>query len=259
MPWYRAGTVSVTLNSNAVIGTGTAFLANSRVGDAFLGPDGGWYEINNIASNTALSITPNYRSATNAAGVYALTPVQGYTKDLADQVRSMIQQWGATLAGLGSVSTENIVPVAKGGTGGSTQAAARNGLGLGSAAVAALLGPVSQVGGVPTGAVFESGSNANGTYVKFADGTMICQRLVTTLVDMTANQLKDFGNMPIAAQFASSAFSVVATGIPTSTFDTYGFTTSYSVNSNTVRIVYRNGATAQTIGTTQILCIGRWF
>eukprot|EP00659_Diplonema_papillatum_P005202 gene5202-7936_t len=144
-------------------------------GDAFLGPDGGWYEITNIASNTALSITPNYRSATNAAGVYALAPVQGYTKDLADQARAMIQQWGATLAGLGSVSTENIVPVAKGGTGGSTQAAARNGLGLGSAAVAALLGPVSQVGGVPTGAVFESGSNANGTYVKFADGTMICQ------------------------------------------------------------------------------------
>ena len=66
MPWYRAGTVSVTLNSNAVIGTGTAFLANSRVGDAFLGPDGGWYEITNIASNNALSITPNYRSATNA-------------------------------------------------------------------------------------------------------------------------------------------------------------------------------------------------
>lgn len=134
MPWYRAGTVSVTLNSNAVIGTGTAFVANSRVGDAFLGPDGGWYEITNIASNTALSITPNYRGATNAAGVYALTPVQGYTKDLADQARAMIQQWGAIAAGLGTVSTENIVPVAKGGTGGATQAAARSGLGLGSAA-----------------------------------------------------------------------------------------------------------------------------
>lgn len=134
MPWYRTGTVSVTLNSNAVIGNGTAFLANSRVGDAFLGPDGGWYEITNVASNTALSIAPNYRGATNAAGAYALTPVQGYTKDLADQARAMIQQWGSTLAGLGSVSTENIVPVAKGGTGGSTQAAARTGLGLGNAA-----------------------------------------------------------------------------------------------------------------------------
>lgn len=259
MPWYRAGTVAVTLNSNAVIGSNTAFMANCRVGDAFIGPDGAQYEVTNIASNTALSITPNYRSASTGAGAYALMPVQGYTKDLADQARTMIQQWGSTLAGLGAVSIENVVPVTKGGTGGQTQAAARNGLGLGSASVAALLGTVSQAGGMPTGAVFESGSNANGTYVKFADGTMICQRLVSTLVDMTANQLKDFGNMPIAAQFASAAFSVVATGIPTSSFDTYGFTTSYSVSSNTVRVVYRNGATAQTIGTTQILCIGRWF
>lgn len=134
MPWYRTGTVSVTLNSNAVIGTGTAFVANSRVGDAFLGPDGGWYEVTNIASDSAMSIAPNYRGATNAAGVYALTPVQGYTKDLADQARAMIQQWGSTLAGLGSVATENIVPVSKGGTGGTTQAAARTSLGLGAAA-----------------------------------------------------------------------------------------------------------------------------
>ena len=37
-----------------------------------------------------------------------------------------------------------------------------------------LLGTVSQSGGVPTGAVFERGSNANGSYTKFADGTMIC-------------------------------------------------------------------------------------
>ena len=37
-----------------------------------------------------------------------------------------------------------------------------------------LLGTVSQTAGVPTGAVFERGSNANGSYTKFADGTMIC-------------------------------------------------------------------------------------
>ncbi|MGY2294231.1 phage tail protein [Pseudomonas yamanorum] len=134
MPWYRVGTVSVTLNSNAVIGTGTAFVANSRVGDAFIGPDGGQYEVTNIASDTAMSISPPYRSASTATGAYALMPVQGYTKDLADQARTMIQQWGSTLAGLGSVSTENIVPIAKGGTGSNSAAGARANLGLGSAA-----------------------------------------------------------------------------------------------------------------------------
>ncbi|MHC8299630.1 phage tail protein [Pseudomonas sp. ZS1P83] len=100
MPWYKSGTVSVTQNSNAVIGTGTAFIANSRVGDAFRGPDGGWYEVTNIASDTALSISPNYQGVTNAAGVYALAPMQGYVKDSADALRAMVNQFGAQLAAL---------------------------------------------------------------------------------------------------------------------------------------------------------------
>lgn len=37
-----------------------------------------------------------------------------------------------------------------------------------------LLGPVSQSGGTPTGAVIESGSDANGTWLRLADGTQIC-------------------------------------------------------------------------------------
>ena len=41
-----------------------------------------------------------------------------------------------------------------------------------------ILGTVSQSGGVPTGAVIEQGSNANGEYVKFADGTFLCGHTV---------------------------------------------------------------------------------
>lgn len=37
-----------------------------------------------------------------------------------------------------------------------------------------ILGTVSQSGGVPTGAIIERGSNVNGEYVKYADGTLIC-------------------------------------------------------------------------------------
>lgn len=37
-----------------------------------------------------------------------------------------------------------------------------------------IVGSVSQTGGVPTGAIIETGSNANGRYTKYADGTMIC-------------------------------------------------------------------------------------
>ncbi|NVO57741.1 DUF2793 domain-containing protein [Rhodobacteraceae bacterium B1Z28] len=37
-----------------------------------------------------------------------------------------------------------------------------------------LLGSVSETSGTPTGAVIERGSNSNGDYVRFADGTQIC-------------------------------------------------------------------------------------
>jgi len=117
MPWYKSGTVSVVLNSNAVIGAGTAFIANSRVGDAFRGPDGGWYEVTNIASDTAMSISPNYQGASNAAGAYALAPMQGYVKDSADTLRSLVNLYGAKLAALGTTGNYDILPANKGGTG----------------------------------------------------------------------------------------------------------------------------------------------
>ncbi|WP_336299049.1 phage tail protein [Pseudomonas sp. WJP1] len=286
MPWYKSGTVSVTQNSNAVLGAGTAFIANSRVGDAFRGPDGAWYEVTNIASDTALSISPNYQGATNAAGIYTLAPMQGYVKDSADALRALVNQYGTKLAALGTTGNYDILPVTKGGTGGTSQADARTGLGLGSVATentlpinkggtgrtdgralfsevsaqlaaalfstqgmymgwnsssqgeghfivnrgggnggftwrsvnadnsatgptmsysyaglltvptltvtgapipqssggtgatsmgAGAVGTVSQTSGVPTGKVVEAGSNANGTFTKFADGTLICR------------------------------------------------------------------------------------
>ncbi|WP_130926665.1 phage tail protein [Pseudomonas sp. Sample_14] len=231
MPWYKSGTVSVTQNSNAVIGTGTAFIANSRVGDGFRGPDGRWYEVTNIASNTALSISPNYEGPTAAGGFYAIMPVQGYQKDLSDQVRAILNDYGEKLAALGTTGNYEILPASKGGTGiddlsvfiegllsavdataarstlvaaksgannditsltalttaiplsmggtgGKTQAAARTGLGLGSAAVAAIVGTVSQYGGLPTGALMEYGTNSGGEFWKFASGLMICTKKV---------------------------------------------------------------------------------
>jgi len=105
MPWYKTGTVSVTQNSNAVIGTSTAFIANARVGDAFRGPDGGWYEVTNIASDTALSISPNYQGAATNSGLYALAPMQGYVKDSADALRGLVNQFGGILAVLGETPT----------------------------------------------------------------------------------------------------------------------------------------------------------
>ncbi len=117
MPWYKTGTVSVTLNSNAVTGTGTAFIVNGRVGDAFRGPDGRWYEVTNVASNTAISIDPPYIGATASAGSYALAPMQGYVKDSADALRAIVNTYGAQLAALKTTGNYDVLPVTKGGTG----------------------------------------------------------------------------------------------------------------------------------------------
>lgn len=42
-----------------------------------------------------------------------------------------------------------------------------------------ILGTVSEASGLPTGAVIEAGSNANGRFVRLADGTQICSHSLT--------------------------------------------------------------------------------
>lgn len=263
MPWYKAGTVSVVQNSNAVVGTGTAFIVNARVGDAFRGPDGGWYEVTNIASDTALSISPNYQGVNNNAGVYALAPMQGYVKQSADALRALVNQFGgvlavlgvdptlagvrsalnlndtggliegtnkyytdsrvrgalltglvttdasavaatdALLAALGKLQAQASAKAAKGANSDITSlsalstalSVAQGGTGVGSmsALLTALnaignfsrgnsVGTVSQSGGIPTGAIAERGSNANGEFVKLIDGTMICWAIKSSQV-----------------------------------------------------------------------------
>ncbi len=50
-----------------------------------------------------------------------------------------------------------------------------------------VLGTVTQLAGVPTGALIERGSNANGTWVRFADGTQFCWSQEWTLDVATAS------------------------------------------------------------------------
>ncbi len=100
MAWYSTGTVAVTANSPTVTGTGTQFSSNARVGDAFRGPDGRWYEVTNVASSTVISIKPNYQGSTASGQAYAVAPILGYDKDLSDRFNLIANQWGATLAGI---------------------------------------------------------------------------------------------------------------------------------------------------------------
>jgi hypothetical protein len=333
MPWYKAGTVSVTQNSNAVIGSGTAFIANARVGDAFRGPDGGWYEVTNIASDAALSIAPIYQGATNASGAYALAPMQGYVKDSADALRALVNQFGGVLAVLGQTpttagvraalnltntdglpegstnkymtasgvraitlsgidvvtpgavaSTDSIllalgklqatkadlsgtnktVSIAQGGTGAATVVDARTALGLKKAALADIVGTVSQSSGVPTGSIIEPGTTANGTFTKFADGTMICRSsTVYASTSILAVAGAVFNGSPAPSQVYPAAFvGVPATNqyFEPSTGQVWAATTGVSTSSLWSAVYPFSQVQVSSLSLTlHRIAYGRWF
>ncbi|GGY87544.1 hypothetical protein [Shewanella fodinae] len=97
MAWYRTGTVTVTNVQTAVTGSGTAWLSNSRVGDAFVGPDGKMYEITGISADNAMAIYPPYAGTSASGQSYAIIPVPGYTKKLADQAAELINDYDDAL------------------------------------------------------------------------------------------------------------------------------------------------------------------
>lgn len=113
-----------------------------------------------------------------------------------------------------------------------------------------ILGTVSQSAGVPTGAILENGSNANGDFTKFADGTMICW-----------------------FSFATSASGVTTKTLPTTFIDT-SYTAVGGTNTNASAADFTakfNSPTTTTIGmamtsngsyvaaTVRAMIVGRWF
>jgi hypothetical protein len=74
-----------------------------------------------------------------------------------------------------------------------------------------LLGAVGQSAGVPTGAIIETGTNASGTYTKFADGTMICFRNYTDVSHTTSlnagYNVKAMSSIVYPAVFATDPIS----------------------------------------------------
>jgi len=113
-----------------------------------------------------------------------------------------------------------------------------------------------QVGGDP---IVESGSNANGEYTKFADGTLIT-RVVSTIDFSTAFPVLD---KTTAATFSSGNFSINCTRTTSGAFDGELWAPNllgrFAQDGNTVRLGLDSANTMPGFSADILItCIGRW-
>lgn len=108
--WYSDGTVTVAEGGDVATGTGTAFLANVRVGDGIaIAGSATLHEVTNIASNQQLTFQPPFAGQAGSALAYRIAPVQGYVKRAADRLAQIVAEYGDTLAALGDEETRQLV------------------------------------------------------------------------------------------------------------------------------------------------------
>ena len=122
-----------------------------------------------------------------------------------------------------------------------------------------ILGTVSQSGGTPTGRLIERGSNANGDYTRWADGTQICQTAVFTF-DVTLSAGSVFRGVGGGVTFpaAFSAKPAIHQYLESESNNTV-WTGNYS-NHSATGFVPRALAWLATSGVAfRATAIGRWF
>lgn len=128
MAWYKAGTCSVTNGSTTVTGAGSAWVGNVRIGsDGFVGPDGLLYEILKVVSSTEITLAAAYKGTTASSGGYAIAPIQGYTKELADKAAALIDQFSdaeATAASSASAAASSASAASNSATAAASSASA---------------------------------------------------------------------------------------------------------------------------------------
>lgn len=128
------------------------------------------------------------------------------------------------------------------------------------ASITPIVGTVITDSGRPTGAIMERGSNANGDYIRYADGTQICWKTfsATTAISIAAGSIflsgaLDAGNWaatfsatPVRSLFSDgSAWQFGSTGLSTTGIGTFQLVRHISTASSTYNV--------------SVIGVGRWF
>jgi hypothetical protein len=281
--WYSVGTASVSNGSTTVTGQSTNWLSGGIIaGDYFLAA-GELVPILTVNSNTSITLTDGWPGTTRATDSYKIIPASDAVRVLTATraVLSLLTNGnvqalsGLTLAankglyatGAGALATHDqsalgrAIQALSGVNGGIIRAT-----GAGTAVMQAILGTVSQAGGVPTGAIVEKGSNANGEYVRFADGTQICWQVWD---HVNENWTTASGSLfalatGIVWTFPSSFFTVSTTSVQGSAYR--NATIALGCNAGAISVfqalVKPWSATSLASGlnkTVSAIAIGRWF
>ena len=122
-----------------------------------------------------------------------------------------------------------------------------------------ILGTVSQTAGAPTGAVIERGSNANGEYVRFADGTQICTRTNLSAANASAAIGALFRSTANVTWSFPAAFAV-APALTMDCDDADSWATLAAAPSATSASLRAMAAISKTAALTiRTIAVGRWF
>lgn len=132
-----------------------------------------------------------------------------------------------------------------------------------------IVGGVAQSSGMPTGSILERGNNANGDYIRFADGTQICWADVVCSFGIAAALLGTWtfpitfsGGFPRMVSVTSD-WSTTGGAMTASGYQTYGGGALASASATTAqvrigRVSGANFAAGDSVNT-KCIALGRWF
>lgn len=122
-----------------------------------------------------------------------------------------------------------------------------------------ILGTVSESAGVPTGAIIEQGSNANGNFVRFADGTQICWRVSSATLAVSTSSFGGFASSGSTSLFSATFAASPVVGATVFNASAFGVEcTAKSTASTTIRwqAVTSQGSAVREA---EVIAIGRWY